>query len=102
MCVGLYKRSENDRVSQALEKQYPPNDFPINIDVCGDMGTTSVTIHVWNQDSRLNLWGTAHPEDFTLNHQDGETFTAVMSKVSEMVNSRATLDAMVRLSLLGR
>jgi len=79
---GTGNRERDELIQQTLQKKWPPSEVPANIEVVGN--GSSIKIHIWNNQG-VNIWDVARPEDF-LTSPDGETFTAVISKVTELLN----------------
>jgi hypothetical protein len=71
------------RIQQNLEKLYPPAHFPFHVDVVGGQHASGATIRIWDG-RNVNVSEQACPEDFVTS-PDGPRFTAVMSKVIELV-----------------
>jgi hypothetical protein len=51
-------------VQRELVRRFPPNDFPVNIDVVGGQHQTYAVVHVTNFDAGIEAKARAIPEDF--------------------------------------
>jgi hypothetical protein len=78
----LGDRQVEELLRLTIEKMWPQGAFPFNIDVLGGQGTSQVEIRVWN-DNGVDIRDIAYPEEY-LTSPDGATFTAVISKITEL------------------
>ena len=53
-----------DTIRRELDRQFPADRFPVNIDVVGSQNNTHVVVRVTNFDHAINVSENAVPEDF--------------------------------------
>jgi hypothetical protein len=78
----LGDRKLEEAVQLELIRHFPPNDFPVNIDVIGGQTQTYMTVRVTNFDAGIDEVTKAMPEDFIVS---GGKITAVLDAAEHIV-----------------
>jgi hypothetical protein len=66
-----------------LTRRWPPEGFPVHIDVRSAQDTTAIAVGVWNGTS-IDVRGTAHPEQF-VRASETPTVAGVLSEVAGII-----------------
>jgi hypothetical protein len=69
-------------IQQDLIRRFPPNDYPVNIDVSGGHAQTYATVRITNVDARIDETEKAIPENFI---DSGGTRTAVLDATERVI-----------------
>jgi hypothetical protein len=69
-----------DLIRRELDRQFPEDQFPVDIAVLGGQKNAYATVRVSNFDCGINVSETANPEDFGL-----DTLAAVIETAKHMI-----------------
>ena len=62
--ASLMDGQQEERLQSDLVQQFPPSEFPVNIDVISAPDQTFATVHITNPESAIDETARAVPEDF--------------------------------------
>jgi hypothetical protein len=94
--AALLGEEQEERLQSDLIRQYPPSEFPVNIDVVGGQGQSFATVHVTNSDAGIEESARAIPEDFLAAGGMRAAVLAVTQSIISKLQQSGRIPATVR------